>query len=107
MIRGILSGVNSNDSNNMYLYIHLKKEKITLQLKDNKKVIDFSLWNDENNLSEKLLPEIDKLLKKNEVKKENIKLTVKTDMPAGYTTTRIAQVVAKAWNYGNSLRITN
>ncbi|GBE17015.1 hypothetical protein BMS3Abin15_00848 [bacterium BMS3Abin15] len=85
----------------MYLYIHLKKEKITLQLKDNKKVIGSSLWNDENNLSEKLLPEIDKLIRKNKINKENIKLTVKTDIPAGYTTTRIAKSVANAWNYAN------
>ncbi|HDZ85833.1 MAG TPA: hypothetical protein ENH35_04795 [Candidatus Moranbacteria bacterium] len=79
----------------------MKKEKITLQLKDNKKVIGSSLWNDENNLSEKLLPEIDKLIRKNKINKENIKLTVKTDIPAGYTTTRIAKSVANAWNYAN------
>ncbi len=76
-----------------------------MHLRDNKKVIDSSSWDDENNLSEKLLPEIDKLLKKNKVKKEDIKIEVKTDIPAGYTTTRIAKSVANAWNYGGNIRI--
>ena len=84
----------------MKLEINLKKQKITILLKDGKKTVDKLLWNDENNLSEKLLAEIDRLLKKNKVKKEDVKMKFNTDNPSGFTTMRIGKAVANAWNYG-------
>jgi len=83
----------------MKLEIYLKKNKITILLKNGKKAIDKILWDDENNLSEKLLFEIEKLLRKNKVKKEEVRMKFTTDNPSGFTTMRIGKAVANAWNY--------
>lgn len=82
----------------------MKKGEISLSLKDGRKVVDFLLWNDETNMSERLLVEIDKMLKKNRIKKEEVgKMTVKSDIPVGYSTVRIAKTVANTWNWGSVL----
>lgn len=87
----------------MKLEIHLAENKITLFLKEKGKIVSRSGWREENNLSQRLLPEIDKLLKKNKIKKESVqKAEVKTDIPAGFTTARIAKSVANAWNFARS-----
>ena len=84
----------------MKLELHLTKDKATLYLKDGRKIIDKVEWLENNNLSQKLLLEIDKIIRKNKLKKEDIKkIEVKSDIPVGYTTTRIAQTVAKTYNF--------
>lgn len=82
------------------LQLHVKKGEISLSLKNGRKVVDALAWDDETNMSEKLLLEIGKMLKKNGVRKEEVaKMTIKNDIPAGYSAVRIARTVAKAWNW--------
>lgn len=81
----------------------MAENKITLFLKKKGKIVSQSGWWEKDGLSRSLLPEIDKLLRKNKIKKENIqKAEVKTDTPAGFTTMRIASSVANAWNFMRS-----
>lgn len=82
------------------LQLHVKKGEISLSLKNGRKVADVLAWEDGANLSEKLLVEIDRMLQKNGVGKEEVSaMTVKSDIPAGYSTVRIARTVAKVWNW--------
>jgi len=84
----------------MILQLHLKKEKNELYLIDDKKIIDRFIWAEENNMSQKLLLEIDKIIKKNKLKLDCVKkMEVKNDIPARFTTVRIAKTVAKTFNY--------
>lgn len=87
----------------MLLQISLDRNDIKLTLKDGRKVVDVFAWNDEYTLSEKLLPNIDGLLRKNKISKKQIeKVTTKITKTSGVTSIRIVQTVAKAWNVGNS-----
>lgn len=84
----------------MILKLHLKKEKNILYLKDGRKIIDQSVWKEENNMSQKLLLEIDKIIKKNKLELNGIKkIEVKNNIPNNFTTTRIARTVAKTFAY--------
>ncbi len=83
----------------MLLEISLDGNDIKLTLKNGRKTVDVFAWNDEYTLSEKLLPNIDGLLKKNKVSKKQIeKVTTKITKTSGVTSIRIVQTVAKAWN---------
>jgi hypothetical protein len=83
----------------MLLEINLDGNNIKLILKDGRKIVgDFS-WTDEYTLSEKLLPNIDELLKKHKVKKEEIeKVTAKISKTSGVTSSRIVQTMVNTWN---------
>jgi tRNA A37 threonylcarbamoyladenosine modification protein TsaB len=84
----------------MKLELYLTQEKATLYLKDGKKIIDRMEWPEKNNLSQKLLLEVDRIIRKNRLKKKDIKkIEIKSDIPVGYTTTRIAETVAKTYNF--------
>jgi tRNA A37 threonylcarbamoyladenosine modification protein TsaB len=82
------------------LIIKVEHPKIYLILKNGEKeVIDEVFWEDKNNLSTKLLAAIDKLLLKNKIKVTQLeKVEVETDQ-ARYTSSRIAQAVAKTVSY--------
>jgi tRNA A37 threonylcarbamoyladenosine modification protein TsaB len=83
----------------MLLQISLDGNDIKLTLKDGRKVVDELAWNDEYTLSERLLPNIDALLRKNKISKKQIeKVTTKITKTSGVTSIRIVQTVAKAWN---------
>jgi len=83
----------------MLLQISLDGNDIKLTLKDGRKVVDVLAWNDEYTLSERLLPNIDALLRKNKISKKQIeKVTTKITKTSGVTSIRIVQTVAKAWN---------
>ncbi|EKE20237.1 MAG: hypothetical protein ACD_8C00034G0001 [uncultured bacterium] len=85
----------------MILQIVLDVNDIKLILKDGKKVIDELAWNDEYTLSEKLLPNIDVLLRKNKVSKHVVeKVMTKISKTSGVTSSRIVQTLAKAWEAG-------
>jgi hypothetical protein len=84
----------------MKVLITIKDRKVKISLYKGKKGIDFLDMADEYKLSEELLPEIDKLLKRNKLKPEDIrKMEVRSDQNDTFTTTRIAKTVAKMWNY--------
>ncbi|HAS00139.1 MAG: hypothetical protein US57_C0002G0062 [Candidatus Moranbacteria bacterium GW2011_GWC2_37_73] len=86
----------------MILQISLDGNDIKLTLKDDRKIVDELLWNDEYTLSEKLLPNIDVLLRKNKISKSEIgKVTTKISKTSGVTSARIVRTIAAAWNLGN------
>jgi hypothetical protein len=88
----------------MNLIISLNVNDIRLVLKSGRKIVGELAWNDEYTLSEKLLPNIDALLKKSKVKKEDVKkVLTKITKNSGVTSSRIVQTVAKAWNKGQGL----
>ena len=74
--------------------------QITLLLKQEGQIIDSFDFPEERQLSEKLLPSIEKLLKKNKLATKNIeKIEVQSDLGDNFTTYRIARSVAEAWNF--------
>jgi tRNA A37 threonylcarbamoyladenosine modification protein TsaB len=85
----------------MVLQISLDVNNISLTLKDGSRTVDTFAWSDEYTLSEKLLPNIDALLRKNKIKKEEIeKVVTKISKTSGVTSARIVQTLAKAWEAG-------
>ena len=63
-----------------------------------------STGTDERNLAEKLLPEIDKLIKRNKLIAWGVaKVRVESDQGDNFTTTRIARATAEAWNRARSV----
>lgn len=82
----------------MILTINLNGNDIKLTLKDGRKTIAESAWEGEYTLSEQLLVQIDALLKKNNISKNEVKkVTAKISPTSGVTSSRIVQTVAKAW----------
>ena len=89
----------------MQIIITIKKKKIRLSLWNNKKEQDYKNIQDEHSLSERLLLEIDKLLKKNKLVVQEVeKVKVVTDQTDNFTTTRIAKTVANTWNWTREKR---
>lgn len=85
----------------MRLIISLDINDISLILKDGRKTVGEFSWTDEYTLSEKLLPNIDALLKKHKVSKHEVqKVVTKISKNSGVTSARIVQTVAKAWELG-------
>lgn len=83
----------------MILQIILDVNDIKLVLKDGRKIVGELSWTDEYTLSEKLLPNIDELLKKNKVSVDEVtKAMAKISKTSGVTSSRIVQTVVKAWN---------
>lgn len=88
----------------MNLLITLDVDNISLTLKDGRKIVGEFSWNDEYTLSEKLLPNIDALLKQSKIKKEQVeKITTKITKTSGVTSARIVRTVAKAWNLASAV----
>ncbi len=92
----------------MILQILLDVNDISLTLKDGRKIVGELSWTDEYTLSEKLLPNIDLLLKKNKISKNEIrKVTTKITKNSGVTSSRIVKTVARAWKVADSLNHAN
>jgi hypothetical protein len=63
-------------------------------------VLDESSFPDEHNLGEKLLPAIDKLLKRNKIIVEEVKrMALKSDISDNFTTRRMAEAVSRTFNW--------
>ncbi len=88
----------------MNLLIVLDGNDIKLVLKDADKIISEASWHGEHSLSEQLLSEIDALLQKSGVKKEQVK-KVETEVSetTGVTSKRIVETIAEAWNAGREM----
>ena len=88
----------------MEILITIKEKKIRLVLQEKKREIGFVIVADERNLAEKLLPEIDKLIKRNKLIAWGVaKVRVESDQGDNFTTTRIARATAEAWNRARSV----
>ncbi|MDR3559218.1 MAG: hypothetical protein P4L62_04690 [Candidatus Pacebacteria bacterium] len=85
----------------MEISITIKEKKIRLALQEKNQEVDFATIAEERSLAEKLLPEIDKLLARNKLAARDVKkIRVESDQGDTFTTTRIAQTVAKTWKLG-------
>jgi tRNA A37 threonylcarbamoyladenosine modification protein TsaB len=88
----------------MKIVIKIQEQKIKIILFKNKKKVDFVDILEEHVLSEKLLPEINNILKKSKLKTEDIeRVTVESDQGDNFTTTRIAKAVANSWNWAKGI----
>jgi tRNA A37 threonylcarbamoyladenosine modification protein TsaB len=86
----------------MNIIINIDDREIKIILKDKNEIIDEFSWEEDQNLSQRLLVEIDNLLSKNKLKPSEIKkMQVETGIPDKFTTVRIAKVVAKTFNFFN------
>jgi len=80
----------------MNILIDIKNGEIRLYLKKKDKIVDELSFCDERNLTEKLLPEIDKLLKRNKLDiSDVVNSHVDSDQSDSFTSTRIAKTVAQ------------
>jgi tRNA A37 threonylcarbamoyladenosine modification protein TsaB len=87
----------------MNLIITLDVNDIKLELKNGRKVVGELAWTDEYTLSEKLLPNIDLLLRKNKISKNDVdKVLTKISKSSGVTSVRIVKTIAKAWMIAKS-----
>lgn len=88
----------------MKILIKIEDKKVKISLFKGKKEVDFVDILDEYKLSEVLLPEIDRILKKNGLKAEEIeRIEVKSDQNDNFTTTRIVKSVANTWNWAKTV----
>lgn len=84
----------------MNILIEIKDRKINLVLQSGRKTADVLEFPEDHDLSTKLLMNIDKLITRNKLTLKDVKnIKVRADLPTGYTTVRIAETVAKTWNY--------
>ncbi len=78
----------------MTLFIDLSKKQIQLILKQNQKKIASHQWTGLYQLSETLIPQIDKFLKKNKIKLAELKEIKVIPSKESMVSTRIAKAVA-------------
>jgi hypothetical protein len=91
----------------MNLTIEIENKIIKIILQEKSKIIDEISFADERNLMEKLLPAIDKILTRNNLKLQDIKKArLKSDLSDNFTTPRIARTVVKVWNWAGKERLT-
>lgn len=84
----------------MKIKILIKEKNVTLSLFDCDKILAEKKWVDENNLLEKFFPAIDDILIENNLKVNEIEnFMLKTDVPKGYTTERIARTIVQTLNF--------
>lgn len=86
----------------MNIEINIDDEKIRLILENGDELVDGISWEERNNLSQKLLLEIDNLIKRNRLTPSDIsEMSVETSISEKFTTVQIAKVVAKTFNFFN------
>ncbi|MEK7598358.1 MAG: hypothetical protein AAB487_01330 [Patescibacteria group bacterium] len=84
----------------MNIKIKIEKNIISIFLKSNNDILDKVVFPEERNLAEKLLPSIDKLLKKSKLGTKDIdRMQLEADMDDSYTTYRIAKSIADSFNW--------
>ncbi|MFH0969782.1 MAG: hypothetical protein V1804_04700 [Patescibacteria group bacterium] len=89
----------------MNIEIWLKKGTVCLKIVKNRKTVECIEFSENNNLSMILLEKIDALLKKNKLsKKETNNISVKSEMPDSYTSSRIARSLEKSFNFAIKLK---
>jgi tRNA A37 threonylcarbamoyladenosine modification protein TsaB len=86
----------------MIILIKIENREVKIGLKEGKREVDSIKIIEERSLSERLLPEIDGLIRKNKLKTQDIKeIKVESDQADSFTTTRIAKAVANVWNWAS------
>ncbi|MEI7426230.1 MAG: hypothetical protein WCK16_04915 [Candidatus Moraniibacteriota bacterium] len=88
----------------MIVIIEIKNKITKLILKNNSEKIDELVFEADENISEKLLPNFDELLKKNKLTTQDIdNIEVETDLGDSFTSRRIAEAMRNAflWTKNN------
>ncbi|MBD3300147.1 MAG: hypothetical protein GF347_02235 [Candidatus Moranbacteria bacterium] len=84
----------------MILLIEIKDSLVELKLKEGEKTVDSLGWRDDRSLSEKLLPKIDELLKRNNLQVKDLEeARHKINLDETYSTYRITEATVKTLNY--------
>ncbi len=84
----------------MNLLVEIKGQIVSITLKNSRKVVGVTSFQEERNLLEKLLPTIDALLKKHKISPMAVKrLALKTDLDQNSTSRRIAETMVNTWNW--------
>ncbi len=84
------------------LQLSVKEKQVTIVVLDGEKIFDKEEWVDENNLLEKFFPIMDEILGRNNININNIdNFELVTNIPAGYTTARIARTIIKTLNFAH------
>ncbi|MFZ2153935.1 MAG: hypothetical protein WAV16_01775 [Candidatus Moraniibacteriota bacterium] len=88
----------------MQIEIQIKDKQVKLTLNDRGVVLAESILENSANLSEKLLLEIDALLRRNDLSPQDIeKMDVGSTISDDYTSVRIAKVVAEVFNHRDKI----
>jgi tRNA A37 threonylcarbamoyladenosine modification protein TsaB len=83
----------------MNITIRIFNKEVVILLKEGDAILDSAQVPDERNLAIALLPAIDTLLVRNNSTPENLdRMEVETDLGESYTSRRIAEAVANAFN---------
>ena len=89
----------------MKLIINIADNKVKAVLEDKNGIIDEEAFDLDNNLSEKLLPTIDKLLKRHKLEPAYLeRAELEANLPDSYTTYRIAKAVVDGLNWGKNIK---
>lgn len=90
----------------MNIIIEIIDKNVKLILKNGEEIADEFAFPEEYNISEKLLPAIDELLEKHKLTPEEIdSFSVDSNLGESYTSRRIAEAVANAFNWGKTLNL--
>ena len=74
-----------------------------LALLDGERVVSSREWPEARDMGQQLFEAIDGLLRESGVASTDVThFTIETDIPESFTSVRIAQSVAKAWEFGSS-----
>jgi len=85
---------------NMAIKIWIKDEEVIIQLLNREKLIDEINFNQARDMSEKLLPAIDRILRKNRISLKEIKrFYLVSDLAESFTSYRIVQATVNTFNY--------
>ncbi len=89
----------------MILQVKIENKIVELSLSEKEKVLDALSFAEDHDLASNLLPNIDKLLKRNKLQPKDIeKMELKTDIAESYTSFRIAKAVEDAFNWSRKIR---
>ena len=90
----------------MFIIIEIKNKIVKLLLKNGKMSIDEIVFSAEENISQKLLPNFDMLLKRNKLVVKDIKsVEVETDLGDTFTSRRIAEAMKNAFDWAEYEKI--
>lgn len=82
------------------ILIEIKNKQARIILKDGENSVGEFVFTNEYRISSDLLPEIEKLIRKNGLEREDIgKMEVETDLGESFTSRRIAEATANAFNW--------
>lgn len=84
----------------MQIIIEIIDKDVSVKLSEKKKILDSIHFRDAHNLTDKLLPGIEKILQEHKIRPESLeKVSVKTNLGESYTSARIARTVAAVFNW--------